>query len=57
VPEAFPLAELDESAIRNGYAEAQKNLSASAENSAAKAIAQIELDTFAAMARAIGSSL
>ena len=56
VTEAFPLAELDESAIRTGYAEATKGLSA-ADGSIAKATAQIEVAAFTSMARAIGVAL
>jgi F0F1-type ATP synthase epsilon subunit len=56
VPEAVPLSDLDESAIRSGHAEAVKTLS-SASDAAVKATAMIEVDTYTAMARAIGVSL
>lgn len=56
VTEAVPVAELDESAIRTGYAEAQKGLSA-ADGSVAKATAQIEVAAFTSMARAVGMAL
>ena len=56
VTEAVPIAELDESAIRTGYAEAQKGLSA-ADGSVAKATAQIEINVLTAMGRAVGIAL
>jgi hypothetical protein len=43
--------------VKSGYAEAVRALAAAGEGSGAKAIAQIEIDTFQAMARAIGVSL
>ena len=56
VTEAFPLADLDEAAIRAGYAEASKGLSAT-DGSAEKATAQIEVSVFSSMARALGVAL
>lgn len=56
VTEAVPIAELDESAIRAGYAEATKGLSA-ADGSVAKATAQVEVSVFTSMARALGVAL
>lgn len=55
--EAIPLADLDESAIKAGHAEAIKALAGAQEGSVAKASAQIEIDTFGALARAIGVTL
>ncbi len=57
VPEAFPLSDFDESAVKNGFANAQKAASSAAEGSAAKAVAQIEMDTFSSLARALGVTL
>jgi hypothetical protein len=51
------MADLDESAIRAGHAQAVKDASAAPEGSAAKAIAMIELDTFSSLARAAGLTL
>jgi ATP synthase F1 epsilon subunit len=56
VTEAYPLADLDEAAIRAGYAEATKGLSA-ADGSAAKATAQVEVTVFTSLARALGFAL
>jgi hypothetical protein len=56
VPEAVPLSDLDESAIRTGHANAVKVASSSAEGSA-KAVAQIEVNTYSSMARALGITL
>ena len=56
VTEAVPLGELDEAAIRTGYAEASKGLSA-ADGSVAKASAQIETTVYTALARAVGITL
>jgi hypothetical protein len=44
---------LDESAIKNGYAEASKNYAANAEGTVARAVALIQTETFKAMAKAI----
>lgn len=57
VTEAIPIGELDEAAIRAGHSEAVKALGAAKDGSADKAIAQIEVDTFVSMARAINATL
>ena len=56
VTEAYPLADLDEAAIRAGYAEATKGLSA-ADGSVAKATAQVEVTVFTSLARSLGFAL
>jgi F0F1-type ATP synthase epsilon subunit len=55
VPEAFPLSEFDDAAVKAGYAEAQKDMSSTDEE--VKVSAQIKSATFQAMARAMGVSL
>jgi len=57
VTEAVPLDELDESAIKTGFAEATKAVGSAADGSVEKATAQIEIATYAAMARAAGIAL
>lgn len=57
VTEAIPLSEFDESAIKAGHANAVRAAAGAQDGSVAKATAQIEIDTFAALARAIGVSL
>ena len=57
VPEAVALADLDENAIKTGFAESTRAASSAADGSVAKAVAQIEVTTYAAMARAIGLAL
>ncbi len=54
--EAVPLSDLDESAIRAGHAEAAKVASSAGEGSA-KAVAQIEVNTYSSMARALGITI
>jgi F0F1-type ATP synthase epsilon subunit len=54
VPEAFLLSDLDENMVKNSLAAAAKTLATEAEGSEAKAVAQIEVDTLSAMARALG---
>lgn len=54
VAEAFPLSDLDEAAIKTGYSAAQSALGSAENGSKAHAVAQTELNTFQAMARAIG---
>ena len=56
VTEAYPLADLDEAAIRAGYAEATKGLSA-ADGSVAKATAQVEISVYTSLARSLGFAL
>jgi hypothetical protein len=56
VPEAFPLADFDEQAVRSGHAEAVKAQQASTD-AAAKASAQVEADTYSILARALGITL
>ena len=57
VPEAFPLTDLDESAIRANYAAASSTNNSAAEGSIAKATAMIEMSVNSAMARALGITL
>jgi len=54
VPEAFALSDLDENQVKNSLASAMKVLASEAEGSEGKAVAQIEVDTLSAMARALG---
>ena len=53
-PEAFALSDLDENAVKTSLANAQRTLATEAEGSEAKQVAQIEVDTLSAMARALG---
>ena len=53
--EAVPLDDLDEAAVRSGTAEAERELSEASDDKA-KAIAQIKLDVYKAMASALGAS-
>jgi hypothetical protein len=57
VTEAIPIADLDESALRAGHADSLKAFSDAVDGSIAKATAQIELETFASIARVIGVTL
>jgi hypothetical protein len=57
VPEAVPMADLDESAIKATYADASAAAGSSAEGSVAKATAMIQMSVAAAMARALGVTL
>ena len=57
VNEAVPLDELDEAAIKSGYADAQRDVSGKEAGSLEHATAQTQVNTFQAMARAIGVSL
>eukprot|EP01038_Epipyxis_sp_PR26KG_P013025 gene13025-17457_t len=54
VPEAVPLSDIDEAAVKANYAEAVKAASAAPEGSIAKAVALIEADVYSAMGRAVG---
>ena len=51
------MADLDEAAIKAGFAESTRAASSAADGSVAKAVAQIEVTTYSAMARAIGLAL
>ena len=53
-PEAYALSDLDEGQIKTALSNAQKTLSSEAEGSEGKQVAQIEVDTLSAMARALG---
>ena len=55
VPEAFPVTDFDESAIKSGFAEATKN--SASDDAAIRATAQIELSVYTALARSLGISL
>lgn len=55
VPEAFPLKDFDETSVKSGYAEAQKNLNS--DNAELKAAAQIEANVYTAIARALGVTI
>mmetsp|Transcript_17073 Transcript_17073/g.28908 ORF Transcript_17073/g.28908 Transcript_17073/m.28908 type:complete len:168 (+) Transcript_17073:87-590(+) len=57
VPEAVPVEDLDESAVRAAHAEATSAVSSSAEGSVAKATAMIEVHVASAMGRALGITL
>jgi hypothetical protein len=57
VPEAFPLSDFDEAAVKSGHAEASRAFSSAPDGSVARASAQIEVDTLAAIARALGVTL
>ena len=48
------MGDLDENAIKTALSTAQKALSAEAEGSEGKQVAQIEVDTLSAMGRALG---
>ena len=56
VPEAFPLSDFDEAAVKSGYAEATRAAGAAPEG-AARAAAQVEAETFANLARALNINL
>ena len=56
-PEIVALDELDEGAIKAGLADAQKALASAADGSEEKAIAQIEVTVYSAMARSIGVAI
>lgn len=56
VPEAFPLSDFDESAVKAGYAEASK-AAGTAPEGAARAAAQVEAETYANLARALNINL
>ena len=55
--EAVPVGELDESAIKAGVNDATRESAAHAEGTKERAVAQIQLETFKAMGKAIGLSL
>jgi hypothetical protein len=57
VPEAVPLADLDESSVRASHAEATALLNSAAEGSVGKATAMIQMSVSSAMARAMGITL
>lgn len=57
VPEAYALADFDEQAIKTAHAESSRAFASAAEGSAAKATAQIEIETYSAIARALGVAL
>ena len=57
MPEAYRLEDLDESAVRSGHADALARSNTGEEGSAAQAVARIELETYTAMARALGLNL
>lgn len=54
VTECVPVAEIDEAAVRAGYANAVAAAGKAADGSAAKAVAQIETAVYSAMIRATG---
>jgi F0F1-type ATP synthase epsilon subunit len=55
VPEAYPLKDFDEAAVKSGYSDAQKNINS--ENAQLKAVAQIESNVYTSLARALGVTL
>jgi F0F1-type ATP synthase epsilon subunit len=57
VAEAYPLSELDEAAIKTGYSDAVRAASSAEAGSLAQATAQVEANTYQAMARAINVAL
>ena len=57
VPEAVPLSDLDEAAIKAGHAQAAQTVASASVDAAAKAVAQIQLETFSALARAVNLAL
>ena len=57
MPEAVSLSDLDEAAIKAGHAAAAQTVASSGADASAKAIAQIQLETFSALARAINVTL
>ena len=57
VIEAFKLDDLDVAAAQAGYTEAKGRYDTAAEESTAKAEAQIDMETFAAVADALGGSV
>ena len=57
VPEAYPLSDFDDQAVKTAYAESSRAFASAAEGSAAKATAQIEIETYSAIARALGVTL
>ena len=57
MPEAVPLEDLDEGAIKSEYATAVSSANSAADGSVEKATAQIQIDTLQSMARAIGVTL
>jgi len=54
VTECVPISEIDEAAVRTGYANAVAAAGKAADGSAAKAAAQIETTVYSAMIRATG---
>mmetsp|Transcript_26670 Transcript_26670/g.83437 ORF Transcript_26670/g.83437 Transcript_26670/m.83437 type:complete len:169 (-) Transcript_26670:1457-1963(-) len=56
VPEVVRLEDIDEAAVKSGFADASSKLSA-ANDDAEKAVAQIEMETYKAMGAALGVSL
>lgn len=57
VTEAVPLSELDESAIKSGYSAAVSAAASAADGSVAKATANIQVNVYVALARAVNISL
>ncbi len=57
VAEAFPVADLDESAIKSGLNEATRALASAEAGSRAHATAQTEINVYQAMGRALGLSM
>ena len=55
VPEAYPLKDFDDAAVKSGYVEAQKNINS--ENAQLKAVAQIESNLYTSLARALNVTL
>lgn len=55
VPEAYPVSDFDESAIKSGFAEANKK--AASDNAVVRAEGQIELSVYTALARSLGVTL
>jgi len=53
VTEAVPVGELDEAAVKSLYADAVKAISSSPEGSQEKAAAEISMNVYVAMARAL----
>lgn len=53
----MPLSDLDENAIKNGLAEAQKAASTGADGSPEKTAAQVEVNVYSSLARALGLSI
>lgn len=55
-PEAVPIGDLDENAIRAGLEESKRNLASAGAGTPASAVAQISIDTYSAMLLAVGKS-